>query len=366
MVPGVKCYTWRLAFFLLLVELALLYSPQISNALTVEEIALLKGADRQKVLEQGAKKEGNLLWYTTLIVNQVVRPMVEAFKKEYPFIQVEYFRANSEQIAQKTITEYQAKRYEVDIVDGTGSPPLLKKAGLLQRFSSPPMGEYPPELRDPQGYWGATNLYFMTLGYNTKLVKSDDVPKSWDGLLNPKWKGKMIWSTSGGSGAPLFLGNVLMTLGQEAGLAYLKKLSGQKIAKTTASGRAILDSVIAGEYPIAIHIFNHHAVVSRGQGAPSEWQPLEPVAAPIQAIGLAKNAPHSHAAMLFLDFILSRKGQQVFRDANYLPSHPEVSAKDKDLKPGGARFKRATYIAPDLHFERESEWVDLFEKLFVK
>src|SRR5574341_1631187 len=366
MVPGVKCCAFRLVFFLLLAELALLCSPQISNALTVEEIALLKGADRQKVLEQGAKKEGKLLWYTTLIVNQVVRPMVEAFKKEYPFIQVEYFRANSEQIAQKTVTEYQAKRYEVDVVDGTGSPPLLKKAGLLQRFSSPPMGEYPPELRDPQGYWGATNLYFMTLGYNTKLVKSDDVPKSWDGLLNPKWKGKMIWSTSGGSGAPLFLGNVLMTLGQEAGLAYLKKLSGQKIAKTTASSRAILDSVIAGEYRIALHIFNHHAVVSRGQGAPSEWQPLEPVAAPIQAIGLAKNAPHSHAAMLFLDFILSRKGQQVFRDANYLPSHPEVPAKDKDLKPGGARFKRATYIAPDLHFERESEWVDLFEKLFVK
>lgn len=351
---------------ILFLWLAFGYAVDPSKAASVEPIALFQGPERQKVLVEGAKKEGRLLWYTTLIVNQLVRPMVEAFKKEYPFIQVEYFRANSEHIAQKTITEYQAKRYEVDVVDGTGSPPLLKKAGLLQRFSSPPMGEYPPELRDSQGYWGATNLYFMTLGYNTKLVKSDDVPKSWDGLLNPKWKGKLIWSTSSGSGGPLFVGNALMSLGQEAGLAYLKKLSGQSIVKTTASARAILDLVIAGEYPIAIHIFNHHAVISRGKGAPSEWQPLEPVAAPIQAIGLAKNAPHPHAAMLFLDFILSKKGQQVYRDADYLPSHPEVPAKDKDLKPGGARFKRVTYIAPDLHFEKESEWVDLFEKLFVK
>lgn len=337
-----------------------------SHAATVEEIAQLKGPQRQKALVEGAKKEGKLLWYTTLIVNQAVRPLKEAFEKQYPFIQIEYFRGNSEQVAQKMVAEYQGRRFDVDIVDGTGSTPLLKKAGFLQRFSSPHVAEYPAELKDPEGYWGATNLYFMTLGYNTNLVKPSEVPSSLDGLLDPKWKGKLVWSTSVGSGGALFVGNVLLGLGREAGMAYLTKLAKQNIAKTTASGRAVLDSVIAGEYPVAIHIFNHHAVISRKKGAPSEWQPLEPVAAPVGVIGLAKNTPHPHAAMLFLDFILSRKGQEVFRAVDYLPAHPDIHAKEANLKPGGGRFKKANYIGPDVHFEKGDEWVDIFEKLFVR
>jgi ABC-type Fe3+ transport system substrate-binding protein len=337
-----------------------------TNAASVEEIAQLKGPQRQKVLVEGAKKEGKLLWYTTLIINQAVRPLQEAFEKQYPFIHMEYFRGNSEQVAQKMIAEYQGRRFDVDLIDGTGSTPLLKKAGLIQRFYSPHLGEYPAELKDPQGYWGATNLYFMTLGYNTNLVKPDEVPATWEGLLNPKWKGKLVWSTSAGSGAPLFVGNTLLSLGQEAGMAYLTKLSKQSVVKTTASGRAVLDSVIAGEYPIAIYIFNHHAVISRKKGAPSEWQPLEPVAAPLQVIGLAKNSPHPHAAMLFLDFILSRQGQEVFRAVDYLPAHPEIPAKEASLKPGGGRFKKANYIGPDVHFQKGDEWVDIFERLFVK
>lgn len=336
------------------------------GAATVEEIARLKGPDRQKALVEGAKKEGKLLWYTTLIVNQAVRPLKEAFEKQYPFITIEYFRGNSDQVSQKVIAEYQGRRFDVDVPDGTSSTPLLKKAGLLQPFYSPHLAEYPAELKDSQGYWGATNLYFMTLGYNTNLAKPDEVPSSYDALLNPKWKDKMVWSTSAGSGAPLFVGNILLSLGQEAGMAYLRKLAKQNIAKTTASGRAVLDSVIAGEYPLALQIFNHHTVISRKKGAPSAWQPLEPVPAPIQGIGLAKHAPHPHAAMLFLDFMLSRKGQEVFRAVGYLPSHPDIAAKEASLKPGGGRFKRANYIAPEVQFEKGDEWVDIFEKLFVK
>lgn len=353
-------------FLALIVFLAIGFPPRRSETLTVSEIALLKGPERQKILEEGAKKEGKLLWYTTLIVNQLVRPMKDAFEKQYPFIKIDYFRGNSEQVAQKVMTEYQGRRFEVDLVDGTGSTPMLTKAGLLQRFFSPHLSEYPPELKDPQGYWGATNLYFMTLGYNTRLVKPEEVPRTWDDLLNPKWRGRMVWSTSAGSGAPLFIGNVLMSMGKEAGMAYLARLAKQSIVNTTASGRAVLDSVIAGEYPMAIHIFNHHAVISRQKGAPSEWQPLEPVAAPVGVIGLPKNAPHPHAAMLFLDFVLSKKGQNVFREVNYLPAHPEIPAKQADLKPGGGRFKKANYIGPDVHFDKSNEWVDIFEKLFVK
>ena len=93
----------------------------------VEQIALIQGAERQKILEQGARKEGKLTWYGTLIVDQLMRPVKAAFEKEYPFIQVDFFRGNSERIAQKVIEEYQGRRYDVDVVDGTISPTVVKR-----------------------------------------------------------------------------------------------------------------------------------------------------------------------------------------------------------------------------------------------
>src|SRR5215467_1616102 len=335
-------------------------------AATVENIANLKTADRQKVLVEGAKKEGKVIFYTGLIVDQVVRPLQSAFEKEYPFLQVVYFRGNSEAIAQRVLIEYQAKKYEVDVVSGSAATGMVQRAGYMQRFYSPELAAYPSELKDPKGFWGSTNVYFMTLGYNTRNVKADEVPKTYEELLNPRWKGQMMWSTSRGSGAPQFIGNILLTMGQEKGKAYLQKLKSQNIAKSTASARQILDLVIAGEYPIAIQIFNHHAYISKTAGAPVEWRPLEPVTATINTIGLASYAPHPHASMLFLDFLLSKKGQKVVQLSNYLPSHPEMPALQADLKPGGGRFKKANYLSPEVLFDKGNEWVDYFQNQFVK
>lgn len=338
----------------------------IAHSASVEEIALYNKQDRQKFLIEGAKKEGKVSWYTSLIVDQVVRPVKEAFEKEYPFLQVEYFRGNSERLVQKMFAEYQGKRYEVDIVDGTVTAPMVKKGGYLQRFYSPYVAEYPAELKDPQGYWGVSNVYYFALGYNTRMVKLNEVPKTYEDLLNPRWKGQMMWSTSRGSGAPIMIGTILNTMGPEAGKAYLQKLKAQNIAKSTASNRQILDLTIAGEYPLSLHIFNHHAYISKSAGAPVDWQPHEPVTATIQTIALAKNTPHPHAAMLLLDFVMSEKGQKVFQQANYLPSHPKVPAKQPDLKPGGGRFKRAYYINPDVQYDKGNEWVEYFNNVFMK
>jgi len=348
---------------ILLVALLL---PGQSTAASVEDIAMLKSPERQKILVEGAKKEGKIMWYTTLIVDQVVRPVKEAFEKEYPFIQIEFYRGNSENLVRRVLAEYQAKRYDADLVDGTVSPTMVHRAGFLQPFYSPYLAAYPAALKDPKGLWGSTNLYFLTPGYNTRMVKASEVPKTYEDLLNPRWKGQMMWSTSRGSGAPLMIGNILLTMGQEKGKAYLQKLKGQNIAKSTASNRQILDLTIAGEYPIALHIFNHHAYISKMAGAPVDWFPLEPVTATIQTIALMKSTPHPHASMLLLDFVLSEKGQKVFQQANYLPSHPKVPAKQADLKPGGGRFTKALYMNPEMQFDQGNDWVDYFQNNFMK
>ena len=243
---------------------------------------------------------------------------------------------------------------------------MVRRANLLQRFYSPVLADYTAELKDSQGYWGSTNLYFFATGYNTRMVKPNEVPKTYEDLLNPRWKGQMMWSTSRGSGAPIMIGTILNTMGPEAGKAYLQKLKAQNIAKSTASNRQILDLTIAGEYPLSLHIFNHHAYISKSAGAPVDWQPHEPVTATIQTIALAKNTPHPHAAMLLLDFVMSEKGQKVFQQSNYLPAHPKVPAKQADLKPGGGRFKRAYYIDPDVQYDKGNDWVEYFNNVFMK
>src|ERR1700747_1638027 len=145
----------------------LLFGRQLTAA-SVEDIAMLKSPERQKILVEGAKKEGKIMWYTTLIVDQVVRPVKEAFEKEYPFIQVDFYRGNSENLVRRALAEYQAQRYDAALVDGTVSPTMVQRAGVWRPFDSPYLAAYPAALKDAKGFWGSTNLYFLTPGYNTK------------------------------------------------------------------------------------------------------------------------------------------------------------------------------------------------------
>jgi ABC-type Fe3+ transport system substrate-binding protein len=332
---------------------------------TVAQVGALNGPDRQAILEEGARKEGALLWYTALIVNQAVRPLVDGFNQKYPYVKVDHFRANDPELVQRVTNEYQARRYEVDIVDGITGPALLKAAGYLEKYDSPSLAPYPKEIRDPEGYWNATNLYFMTAGINTRILPRDEAPKTYEDLLNPRWKGQMGWTTSAGSGGPTFVGNILQTMGQERGMAYLEQLRGQGLRNLEVSGRAVLDQVIAGEFPIGLMIFNHHAVISAAQGAPSEWIPLEPAPALQNSTALAQNAAHPYAAMLFLDYLYSEDGQRVLQQADYLPAHPNVPAKVPSLKADQGGY-RANIMSPEDMVRHDREWNDLFRRLFLQ
>jgi ABC-type Fe3+ transport system substrate-binding protein len=332
---------------------------------TVQEIAMYNSADRQQVLEAGARAEGKLAWYTSLIVNQAVVPLSNAFQKKYPFIAVEHFRANSADVTQRISTEYQARQFAVSVVDGTSSVPALKVAGLLTPFYSPSNAPYTAELKSSDGTWTAFKLAFSTLGYNTQLVQAADVPKTHDDLLDPRWKGKMGWSTSVGSGGPDFVGNILAARGQEGGMAYLQKLAQQDVRNYSLAVRAVLDQVIAGEVPMGIHISNHHAIISKGKGAPVDWVPLEPVPVALQSVALPTQAASPHAAMLFIDFILSEEGQKVLRDNEYIPSLPGLEGVAPGLRMSDAWFK-TTVINPDQAQTKETEWNKIFQELFVR
>ena len=311
-----------------------------------------------------AKREGEVVWASTQIINQLVRPVAAAFEKKYPGVKVRYTRANANEVAVKILNESRAGRPQSDVFDGTSSVVPLKQEGYVLQWQPEAAKDYPDLYKDPDGYWIASNLYINTPGYNTALVPKGTEPHTYQDLLDPKWRGKIAWnalpSTSGGIG---FVGTVLAEMGEQNGMNYLRAFAKQKVANVAAAARQVLDQVIAGEYPIALQIFNHHAVISAKKGAPVDWIKMEPATGTLSVIGIQKNAPHPNAAKLLVDFIISKEGQQVYRDADYLTADPAVPALDPALKPEEGHF-RVHFFAPETIESNLPRWKQIFDDLF--
>ena len=335
----------------------------VSLALALAFAASSNGNAAEPALYEAAKKEGEVVWYTSLIVNQAVRPLVETFNKKYPGIAVKYVRADSGPTAIKIINEAQAGRPQSDVFDGIDSTPPLLIAGLVEPFTPSEADKYPAELKDPGGRWRALVLYFLTPAINTQQVSTSDIPKTPQDLLDPKWKGKIAWSTVPASGSGVYVGSVLQTMGEEKGMAFLRALAKQDIINVDATNRAILDQVIYGQYAMALSIFNHHAVLSAQKGAPVEWLKLDPISAPMHSVGLTRNAPHPNAGKLLVDFLTSEEGQKTLADVEYIPAMPSVAAKTPSVKPEGGGFK-ANVLSPDTITHNLDNWYKIKKELF--
>ena len=211
-----------------------------------------------------------------------------------------------------------------------------------------------------------SNVYYFAFGYNTRMVKPNEVPKTYEDLLNPRWKGQMMWSTSRGSGAPMLIGNILQTMGQEEGKAYLQKLKTQNVAKTTASNRQLLDLVIAGEYPLALHIFQSSCpyqqncrraggLVRAGAGVGDDQHDLagDTIAASrTRRCCCSISSCPRRARRLFKRSTICRRIRRFRRN------RPTSSRAAGDSS-------RALYFTPDSQLNEGNAWVDYFEKNFL-
>ena len=324
-------------------------------------VALTPALAADQAMIDAAKKEGELNWYTSQIVNQFVRPSVAAFEKKYG-IKVNYFRGNANDIALKVSTEAKAGRMQADVVDGTATSVMLRRDDHVMKWV--PDNKFDKQFVDPDGYWIASNFYVLTPGYNTELVKKTDVPKTYADLLDPKWKGKMIWNATASSSAGAgFVGTVLLSMGEDKGMDYLRALAKQNVVSVASSGRQVLDQVIAGEYPIGLQIFNNHASISARQGAPSAWAPLDTSLAVIATISVTKASPHPNAAKLFIEFVTSEEGQKLLAAAGELPVHPNVRPLDPSLRPEEGKFK-AQFISPEQLEQSMPRWARTYQDMF--
>ena len=309
-----------------------------------------------------AKKEGQLTYYTDLIVEQVVRPLVAAFEKKYG-IKVTFTRGDSQVNSVKVLNEYRAGRVQSDVFGLTSGFHVLRDAGAVRQFRTANGDELPAHYRDPDRYWVSTHVYVMTPGLNTGLVPAAQRPKSYDDLLLPSWKDKMVWKPNDMSGATGFVGNVLLSMGEERGMDYLRRLAKQNVKMVNASARAILDQVIGGEYAMSLQIFNHHAAISAKKGAPVDWVRLNPSTVNPSLVALTRNAPHPNAGELFIEFLTSPEGQAIFQKADYLPARPDVPPTIPELIPERGGFT-ATVVTPELQAKHLDRWDRTVAELF--
>lgn len=314
-------------------------------------------------LYEAAKKEGQVNWYTGLIQNQVVRPVVAGFEKKYPGIKVNVTGGRQTELNLKILTEGKAGKLQADLTEGSTVVETLKPAGLIQPYKPAGWDELPAQYKDPEGYWTAIVLYFLVPAINTEMVKADEEPKTLEDLLDPKWKGKMAWTAEMTIGGPPgFIAAVLKEKGEEQGKEYLKKLAAQQIKTVPSNPRVVLDQVIAGQYPMALITYNHHSVISAAKGAPVKWLKIEPVVGAM-AMSVLLKGPNPNAAKLLINYLLSPEGAQVIRDANYIPSNPGVEAVDPTLKPEVGKFK-VVAPSPDEIEKNVGKWIALYKELF--
>lgn len=297
-------------------------------AQTGDSILLYQGPDREQRLLEGARKEGQVVIYSAMIVNQALRPLVDSFNRKYPGVRASYWRGDSEDIAAKLAAESRAKNLGVDVVEGTGVGELVIEADLVQPFFTPEIRNVPENLRDSRQLWAPTRLSYFSIAYNTRLVPPDRVPKTFEDLLDPQWKGKISWRIGSSSGTPLFITNLRMAWGEDKAMAYFRKLADQKIVNFgSGSARTLVDRVVAGEYPIALNIFAHHPIISAAKGAPVNSQLMDPVATTTATAAIPRGVRRPHAALLLVDFIVSKEGQEILSKADYFPVRPDVDPK---------------------------------------
>lgn len=332
---------------------AALALPLHAAPATVGEIANYAGGDRQQVLEAGARREGRLTIYTT---GTQIQPLIDRFRQKYPFLRIQMPRASSVDVAVKVTQEYAAGVFLVDVFELNADGLVLPRdQGVLQPFASPEADNFEPNAIEAGHHWISVRESYTGIGFNTTKIPASQAPRTYEDLLDPKWKGKMAVSATTGT-AGNWVGAMVVTRGAD----FVRKLGQQDIRVYQLAGRALANLMIAGEVALSPTIYQSHVAASRAQGAPLAWNAPDPVPVTNTSVALAAKAPHPHAAMLFVDFLLSREAQLLYRDLGYLSSRRDMKSDEYPNLQKLFLMNRPRYI------EEFEEWTRLFQEAILK
>lgn len=295
-----------------------------ASANHVEKTALYEGPNRQQQLIDAAKKEGTLNLYTSVPVSNMEK-LTTAFQAKYG-IPVTAWRAGSNQVSNRLITEYRGKKFTVDtVVAASAQLEALSHEKILQKINSPYFSKLMQDAVPSHHEWAPVYLSTFVQVYNTNLVRKEDLPHTYAQLLDPKWKGKMAVESTD---VDWFFG-IISQMGESQGLQYFKDLSANELSVRT--GHTLLAKMVAmGEVPYALTVYSYMARQLKHEGAPLDWYAIQPAIARTNGIGVVKNSPHPNAAVLFHDFILS-DGQKILAEIFYDPANKDYQSEQNNF-----------------------------------
>lgn len=293
----------------LFIACSLMFSARAVEAASADEVvkkaAALSGAQRKAFLEEGAKKEGEIIFYTSLSLTDYPK-ILPHFEKSYPFIKTNTYRSTPSGVFTKVDTEARAGRHAVDVV-GSASVEMwqLKLRKLSTAYLSPEQKAMPPGSRDQEGYWQAFEVTPLVTAFNTKQVPSADAPRTYQDLLHPRWKGRISLGTE----EYTWFNILLEFMGAKKGVEYAQALAKQELQMPGSSSVMRVQLMLAGESALTIAARGRRVTEYKSQGAPIDFRIFDPYGAEPNFVALMQRSSHPHAALLFIDWILSEEGQ---------------------------------------------------------
>lgn len=317
-----------------------------------DEILSYQGADREKRLIEQARKEGTLSLYTSLAPTES-KPLAEAFEKKHG-VKVELWRSQSERVVQRVLSEAKAGRHTMDVV-ATNGPEMesLAREKVLTAYFTPHAADLPPASIPRHRMWMPDRLQFFVVGYNTNLVKREELPKSIKGFTDPKWKGKLGIE----AGDAEWMATLVKKWGEAEGMAVFRKLA--ELQPAVRKGHPLMAQLVsAGEIPVLLTAYSANVETLKRKGAPIDYAPIDAIARP-QGIGISRNAPHPAAALLFVDFVLSAEdGQRLYESMGRPPVNRKVKSRLSDFE--------HTYLDVVTVLDESEKWDKLWQELFIR
>ncbi len=321
-----------------------------------DRVSLLQydGPDRAQKLVAAAQREGTLTLYTSLS-DKNVPVLIEPFEKKYG-IKVKVWRSNSTRVLQRTLAEASAGRYEVDAIHfGSVELEALHREKILQPVKSPYFNELIAGSVPAHREWATTMLMVFVQAYNTNQIKKEDLPKSYEDLLDPKWKGKLGIEV----GSAEWYGTLVLAMGEQKGAKLFRDIVARNGVSVRTGTMLLHNLVVAGEVPLALTVHSWMSPAAKKTGAPVDWFALQPTIARANGIGIARHAPNPNAALLFYEYMLSAAGaQKTLVSIGYVPTHSGLPSPLPNLP--------MKMIDPVLMLDQFDRWNKSFEEIFVK
>jgi iron(III) transport system substrate-binding protein len=342
---------WMKALPAAAIATALFIGPAAAQRTDTSAVYLYKGADRDQRLVDAAKKEGAVTFYTSMQTPES-GPLSAAFEKKYG-IKVNLWRATSDQVIQRAITEARGGRNAMDVVE-TNAPEVeaLGREGVVAEYYSPHFKDFPDWALPASHKWTSARANLWVVAFNTTKAKREEIPPTYEGFADPKWRGRIgIESTDQD-----WMYAVVQYLGEQRGMELFKKLSAMK--PDMRLGHALLAELIAaGEVPVGLTVYSGNADSVKKKGGPIDWVAVEPIVGRPQAVAVAGKAPHPNAALLFTDFILSPEGQKLLND---LDRNPASKTQTTLL----SKYKYSM-VDPVRWLDESAKWEKLWKEMFL-